>query len=79
MTASAMLSRLVGTGFTTTQLAVSLAGIALIYGFFKIYAFIYDGLTSPIRDIPGPPNPSFLYGNFKELLASVSLKVYTIS
>ena len=67
-----MLSHLVGTGFTIAQLVVSLTGIALIYGIYKIYAFIHDKVTSPIRDVPGPSNPSFLYGNFEELLVPVS-------
>ena len=62
------------TGFTTAQLVVSLGGIALIYGIYKISTFIHDEVTSSIRDIPGPPNPSFLYGNFEELLVSVSPK-----
>ena len=74
-----MLSHLAGTDFTTAQLVVSLADIALIYGIYKISAFIRDEVTSPIRDIPGPPNPSFLYGNFKELLVSVSPKAHTVS
>jgi len=65
-----MLSHLVGSGFTTVQLVVSLAGIGLIYGIYKISAFIYGEVTSPIRDVPGPRNPSFLHGNFKELIES---------
>ena len=64
------------TGFTTAQLVVSLAGIVLIYGIYKISAFIHDEVTSPMRDVPGPPNPSFLYGNFKELSVAVSSKGY---
>ena len=71
---TAMSSHFVGTGFTTAQVVVSLAKICLIYGIYKISAFIYDKATSPIRDIPGPPNPSFLHGNFKELSVAVSPK-----
>ena len=74
-----MLSLNVETNFTATELVVSLAGIGLIYGLYKISAFIYDEMTSPIREVPGPPNSSFLYGNFKELSASVSLKAHTVS
>ena len=73
-----MSSYLVGTDFTTAQVVVSLAGIALIYGIYKISAFIHDEVTSPIRDVPGPPNPSFLYGNFKELTVTVSPKAHPI-
>ena len=57
---------------TKTQLVVSLASILLVYGIYKILAFVYDELTSPLRHIPGPPNPSFLYGSFKQLSESVS-------
>ena len=81
MTITVMLSHIVGTDCTITQLVVSLSGIALIYGIYKISVFIHDKVTSPIRDVPGPPNPSFLYGNFKELfsLVSVSPKAHTVS
>ena len=67
-----MSSHLVGATFTTARLVISLTGIALIYGIYKISAFIRYQLSSPMNDVPGPPNPSFLYGNFEELLVSVS-------
>ena len=73
-----MSSQLFGTSFTPAQLLVSLASIGLIYGIYKISALIHDEVTSPMRDVPGPPNPSFLYGNFQELLGSVSLQAHTI-
>ena len=63
---------------TTTQLPLSLASILLIYGIYKISAFVYDELTSPLRHVPGPPNPSFLYGNFKQLSELVSLKAHIV-
>ena len=58
--------------FTITQLVVSLASVTLIYGIYKIFAFVYDELTSPLRYVPGPPSPSFIYGSFKQLSESVS-------
>ena len=64
---------------TTTQFLVSLAGILLVYGIYKIFAFVYDELTSPLRHVPGPPNPSFLYGSFKQLSESVSRKARFVS
>ena len=57
---------------TTTQLVVSLASILLVYGIYKILAFVYDELTSPLRHVPGPPSPSFIYGSIKQLSESVS-------
>ena len=74
-----MLSYLVGADFTAAQVVVSLAGIVLIYGIYKISAFIHDEVTSPIRDVPGPSNPSFLYGNFKDLMLPVSPKAHAVS
>ena len=57
----------------TTQLTiVFLASFLLVYGISKIFAFVYDELTSPLRHVPGPPNPSFIYGSFKQLSESVS-------
>ena len=64
---------------STAQLAVSLAGLFLVYGFYKIATFIYDELTSPLRHVPGPPSPSFIYGSFKELAESVSPKSHVVS
>jgi hypothetical protein len=67
-----MFSDLVVGSNATTRLVGSLAGILLVYGIYKISRFIYDELTSPLRHVPGPPNPSFIYGNFKQLSESVS-------
>ena len=78
LTITTMSSHLVEATFTTAQLVISLTGIGLIYGIYKLSAFIHDQLTSPIHDIPGPPNPSFLYGNFQELSVSVSLIAHTV-
>ena len=63
---------------TTTQLVVLLASFLLVYGIYKIFAFVYDELTSPLRHVPGPPNPSFIYGSFKQLSESVSRKAHLI-
>jgi len=70
-----MFSNLAG----SDQLVVSLAGVFLVYAIYKLSTFIHDQVTSPLRDVPGPPSPSLLYGNFKELLTSVSSEVHTIS
>ena len=59
---------------TTAQLVVSLTSFILVYGVYRISTLVYDKLTSPIRHLPGPPCPSFIYGNFKQLSESVSRK-----
>src|SRR5882757_8867832 len=69
-----MFSDLAGSYSSTTQLALTFAGIFLVFGIYRIFTFIYNELTSPLRDIPGPSNPSFIYGNFKQLSESVSRK-----
>ncbi|KAF8805907.1 cytochrome P450 [Phlegmacium glaucopus] len=68
-----MLSHLPGSYVTTTQLVVSLAGILLSYGIYKISTFIHDEMTSPSHDIPGPPSPSFLYGNSQHQIQNNSV------
>ena len=57
--------------YATTPLITSLAGIFLVYAICKISTFIYDEVTSPLRHVPGPPSPGFIYGNFKQLADSV--------
>ena len=52
---------------------VSLASFFLVFGICRIiFAFVYDKLTSPLRHVPGPPSPSFIYGNMKQHSESVS-------
>ena len=64
---------------STTQFILSLASFILVYGIYKVFAFVYDELTSPLRHIPGPPNPSFLYGSVKQLSESVSRRAHFVS
>ncbi|KAF8953061.1 cytochrome P450 [Flammula alnicola] len=49
------------------ELSVSLLAILGIYGLYKIAKFLYDQWTSPLRVLPGPASPSFIYGNMKEI------------
>ena len=74
-----MFSNFAGSYPTTTQLVVSLASFPLVYGIYKIFVFVYDKLTSPIRHVPGPPSSSFIYGSFKQLSESVSRKPHIVS
>ena len=70
-----MFSNFAASYATTTQLVVSLIAFLLVYGIYRILAFVYNELTSPIRHVPGPPNPSLIYGSFKKLTESVSRKL----
>jgi hypothetical protein len=38
-----------------------------VYGAYQILSFVIRPYFSSLRDIPGPPNPSFFSGNSKEI------------
>lgn len=48
--------------FQTFALSTVATGIA--YGLYKV---VYGHLYSALRYLPGPPSPSFLFGNLKQL------------
>lgn len=71
-----MLSNMAANVTVTPQLVLlSSGGILLVYGIYKISTFIYHEMTSTVRDVPGPPSPNFLWGNFKQISESVGWKV----
>ncbi|KAJ7754371.1 cytochrome P450 [Mycena maculata] len=37
------------------------------YAIFHLVKYLHQQLTSPLRGLPGPPNPSLFLGHFKEL------------
>ncbi|KAK2460650.1 hypothetical protein APHAL10511_007120 [Amanita phalloides] len=47
----------------SVPLFVSLAA----YPLFKLAEYIYREYNSPLRRLPGPDSPSWIYGNFKEI------------
>lgn len=49
-----------------------LVGSLVFYYLYKVVVLIYDELTSPLCDLPGPPSKSFIYGNSKEVWLTVS-------
>jgi len=55
------------TGTVLIRLTGSLGATLVAYGVYRVAKFIYDELTSPLRDLPGPKSSSFIYGNFKEI------------
>lgn len=58
---------------TILQLLVSLSATLGAYGVYRLVAFYYDQWTSPLQLLPGPPSPSFIYGNMKEIWNAVCL------
>ncbi|KAF9009541.1 cytochrome P450 [Cyathus striatus] len=50
------------------QVAGTAIGALASYGLFKLLRMLYnETFASPIRDLPGPPSKSFIYGNLKEI------------
>ncbi|TFK60962.1 cytochrome P450 [Pluteus cervinus] len=57
-------------GNVVSQLLGSLVGTLILYGLVKVVQLSYNEWTSPIRDLPGPKSPSWIWGNFKEIWVS---------
>ena len=50
--------------------ALMAAGAATtFYISYKIAKILIRGYFSPVRDIPGPPSTSFIYGNAQEVIS----------
>ncbi|KAG7453117.1 cytochrome P450 [Guyanagaster necrorhizus] len=52
------------------QIACTFLATLVAYGFYKLFASFYLEYTSPLKDLPGPDNPSFFFGNLKQIWAS---------
>ncbi|KAJ7624214.1 cytochrome P450, partial [Mycena polygramma] len=50
-----------------SQLLFPIAATAICYGLLYLTRSVYQALTYPLRNVQGPRNPSFIFGNFKEL------------
>lgn len=47
------------------QVVLYLLGTLGLYSLYRIANFVYYEWTSPLHVLPGPPNPSLIYGNIK--------------
>jgi hypothetical protein len=50
-----------------SQIFVPIAATFLFYLLLWASRILYHNLTSPLRHVDGPKNPSLLYGNFKDM------------
>ncbi|KAJ7735826.1 cytochrome P450 [Mycena maculata] len=50
-----------------SQILLPIAATLLSYGLFHVLQFVYRELTSPLRHVAGPRNPSFILGNFTKM------------
>lgn len=60
------------------KLLISAVGALVLYGVYVLVKLLYAEFTSPLRDLPGPENPSFLYGNLGQLKSSVCPALHCI-
>lgn len=51
--------------FGTLVLSVPATGVA--YALFWLAKAAIHDLFSPLRHLPGPPNPSLIFGNFRQI------------
>ncbi|KAJ7431659.1 cytochrome P450 [Mycena galericulata] len=56
-----------------SQILLPIAATLFCYGLFHVVQFLYHELTSPLRSMVGPRNPSFVLGNFNEMMDDASL------
>ncbi|KAJ7260121.1 cytochrome P450 [Mycena rebaudengoi] len=49
------------------QLLLPLVATLFCYTLLNVVRFFYRDFTSPLRSMAGPKNPSYLFGNFKEI------------
>ncbi|KAF4615508.1 hypothetical protein D9613_003356 [Agrocybe pediades] len=54
---------------SVSQLMLSIVVLFAAYGLVKLFQLIASDISSPIRDLPGPPSKSFLFGNMIEMKA----------
>ncbi|KAJ7436818.1 cytochrome P450 [Mycena latifolia] len=59
------------------QLLLSAFGTLVAFVLFHLVRFLYTEVTSPLRGMVGPNNPSLLLGHVKELEASTILRLYS--
>ncbi|KAJ6475991.1 cytochrome P450 [Mycena vitilis] len=50
-----------------SQLLFPFAATAVCYGLLYLTRFVYQAFTYPLRNLRGPRNPSFIFGNFNEV------------
>jgi hypothetical protein len=50
-----------------SQILTPVAGTLLFYVLFHTLPIVYRGLTSPLRHVRGPKNPSLIFGNSQEM------------
>ncbi|KAJ7448951.1 cytochrome P450 [Mycena latifolia] len=56
-----------------SQILIPIGATILCYVLFHLTQFIYRDLTSPLRHVTGPTNPSLILGNFKEMMNDAHL------
>ncbi|KAE9401805.1 cytochrome P450 [Gymnopus androsaceus JB14] len=53
--------------FSLLQVLTYAGGSLVVYGSISLVRLLYGEYTSTLRNLPGPPSPSWLFGNFKQI------------
>jgi uncharacterized membrane protein YagU involved in acid resistance len=56
-----------------SKLLLSVGATLLVYGFSKVVILFLRRLRSPLRDLPGPKSPSWIYGHILEIWNAVHI------
>ncbi|KAJ7483761.1 cytochrome P450 [Mycena galericulata] len=56
-----------------SQILLPVAATIFCYGLLHVVQFLYHELMSPLRNVAGARNPSFILGNLKEMMDDASL------
>lgn len=65
-------------GFYDSRVVLALPAFVTGYGLYKLLRFVYNDRTSPLRLLPGPDSPSFIFGNMKEVMSGVCLLLFVL-
>jgi len=58
------------------QVILAFLATGAVYAAFKALTFFYGQWASPLRALPGPKSPSFIYGNMKQVFDAVRSLCY---
>ena len=62
---------------TPTNVVLSAGAAAVAYGLWQlVYNALIVPYTTSVRFVPGPPNPSFLFGHLRDIFKSESAVVH---
>lgn len=50
----------------------------ILTSFYLLVKFFYQRAKSPLRHLPGPPSPSYFFGQLREIIKNVCVSVIAL-